>query len=253
MIHRLETNKLRNSARPHSRQPNHSPSAPPNWCRATQQLRDVPSAVAKFFAHLLHTDALPWGLMEYIVITEDETTSSSRIFVKILFQEIAECALTMHPACVLSRSAPPPPPPGPPPPPPRPPRPAPPRPAPPPPPPSPLPLPPPVLFHPPTHHRTHSPPLLPLPPPLLSLPTPRPRQPSISSSPSAPSARRFPRASPSPQLRNRSPPRCGSQVHGPQGPARTAPRSVPTTELRGAVSEGLGEEHVPVTNRTRAP
>ena len=126
MIHRLETNKLRNSARPHSRQPNHSPSAPPNWCRATQQLRDVPSAVAKFFAHLLHTDALPWGLMEYIVITEDETTSSSRIFVKILFQEIAECALTMHPACVLSRSAPPPPAPPPPPPPP-PPRPPPPR------------------------------------------------------------------------------------------------------------------------------
>ena len=58
MIHRLETNKLRN--------------------------------IAKFFAHLLHSNALPWGVMEYIVITEEETTSSSRIFIKVLFQEIAE-------------------------------------------------------------------------------------------------------------------------------------------------------------------
>ena len=52
MIHRLETNKLRN--------------------------------VAKFFAHLIHSDALPWGVMEYLVITEEETTSSSRIFIKVL-------------------------------------------------------------------------------------------------------------------------------------------------------------------------
>ena len=58
MIHRLETNKLRN--------------------------------VAKFFAHLIHSDGLPWGVMEYVVITEEETTSSSRIFIKVLFQEIAE-------------------------------------------------------------------------------------------------------------------------------------------------------------------
>ena len=58
MIHRLETNKLRN--------------------------------IAKFFAHLLHSDALPWGVMEYLVITEEETTSSSRIFIKVLFQEVAE-------------------------------------------------------------------------------------------------------------------------------------------------------------------
>ena len=58
-IHRLETNKLRN--------------------------------VAKFFAHLLHTDdALPWSLLEIIQINEDETTSSSHIFVKILVQEMAE-------------------------------------------------------------------------------------------------------------------------------------------------------------------
>jgi pre-mRNA-splicing factor CWC22 len=54
MIHRLETNKLRN--------------------------------VAKFFAHLLGTDALPWQSLAYIRLTEEDTTSSSRIFIKILFQ-----------------------------------------------------------------------------------------------------------------------------------------------------------------------
>lgn len=57
-IHRLETNKLRN--------------------------------VAKFFAHLLHTDALPWSVLEYIRLNEAETTSSSRIFIKILFLELSE-------------------------------------------------------------------------------------------------------------------------------------------------------------------
>jgi len=57
-IHRLETTKLRN--------------------------------VAKLFAHLLHTDSLPWSILEYIHLNEDETTSSSRIFIKILFQELAE-------------------------------------------------------------------------------------------------------------------------------------------------------------------
>ncbi|XP_023913980.1 uncharacterized protein LOC112025538 [Quercus suber] len=58
MIHRLETNKLRN--------------------------------VAKFFAHLLCTDALPWRVLAYIHLTEEDTTSSSRIFIKILFQELSE-------------------------------------------------------------------------------------------------------------------------------------------------------------------
>ena len=53
-IHRLETNKLRN--------------------------------VAKFFAHLLHTDALPWTVFEYMHLNEEETTSASRIFIKILMQ-----------------------------------------------------------------------------------------------------------------------------------------------------------------------
>ncbi len=57
-IHRLETNKLRN--------------------------------VAKLFAHLLHTDSLSWSCLSIIHLNEDETTSSSRIFLKILVQEMAE-------------------------------------------------------------------------------------------------------------------------------------------------------------------
>ena len=57
-IHRLETNKLRN--------------------------------VAKFFAHLLSTDAISWTCMAYLQLSEEATTSSSRIFIKILFQELSE-------------------------------------------------------------------------------------------------------------------------------------------------------------------
>ena len=57
-IHRLETNKLRN--------------------------------VAKLFGHLLHTDSISWSVLSVIHLNEDETTSSSRIFIKILVQEIAE-------------------------------------------------------------------------------------------------------------------------------------------------------------------
>ena len=53
-MHRLETNKLRN--------------------------------VARFFAHLLATDSISWQVLDSIRITEDDTTSSSRIFIKILFQ-----------------------------------------------------------------------------------------------------------------------------------------------------------------------
>ncbi|XP_029133177.2 pre-mRNA-splicing factor CWC22 homolog [Labrus bergylta] len=55
-IHRLETNKLRN--------------------------------VARLFAHLLYTDSVPWSVLESVSMSEDTTTSSSRIFVKILFQEL---------------------------------------------------------------------------------------------------------------------------------------------------------------------
>ncbi|CAH2054384.1 unnamed protein product [Thlaspi arvense] len=52
----------------------------------TNKLRSV----AMFFAHLLATDALPWHALAYVRLTEEDTTSSSRIFVKILFQELTE-------------------------------------------------------------------------------------------------------------------------------------------------------------------
>merc|ERR1712007_88668 len=57
-VHRLETNKLRN--------------------------------IGKFFAHLLFTDAQSWGIFLNIKITEETTTSSSRIFIKVIFQELSE-------------------------------------------------------------------------------------------------------------------------------------------------------------------
>ncbi|KAI8314546.1 Pre-mRNA-splicing factor cwc22 [Colletotrichum sp. SAR11_59] len=57
-IHRYETNRLRN--------------------------------IARFFAHLLATDAIGWHVLSAIHLNEEETTSSSRIFIKILFQDISE-------------------------------------------------------------------------------------------------------------------------------------------------------------------
>ena len=55
-IHRYETNRLRN--------------------------------ISKYFGHLLSSDAISWEVFIVIKLTEDETTSSSRIFVKILFEEL---------------------------------------------------------------------------------------------------------------------------------------------------------------------
>jgi len=52
----------------------------------TNKLRNI----ARFFGHLLMTDAISWTVMESIKMNEDDTTSSSRIFVKIMFQEIIE-------------------------------------------------------------------------------------------------------------------------------------------------------------------
>lgn len=52
----------------------------------TNRLRNV----SKFFAHLLFTDAISWDVLDCIKLNEDDTTSSSRIFIKILFQELAE-------------------------------------------------------------------------------------------------------------------------------------------------------------------
>ena len=57
-VHRLEVNKLRNAA--------------------------------KFFGHLLYSGGIDWSCLNCIRLTEEETTSSSRIFIKILFQELAE-------------------------------------------------------------------------------------------------------------------------------------------------------------------
>ena len=58
LIHRLETGKLRNCAR--------------------------------LFGHLMASDAVSWEVLRPIRITEADTTSSSRIFLKILFQDLAE-------------------------------------------------------------------------------------------------------------------------------------------------------------------
>jgi pre-mRNA-splicing factor CWC22 len=57
-IHRYDTNKLRN--------------------------------IASFFSHMFYTDALPWTLFEVIKLNERDTTSSSRIFIKILLQDLAQ-------------------------------------------------------------------------------------------------------------------------------------------------------------------
>ncbi|PLN77899.1 armadillo-type protein [Aspergillus taichungensis] len=57
-IHRYETNRLRN--------------------------------IASFFGHMFSTDAIGWHVLSVIHMNEEETTSSSRIFIKILFQNLIE-------------------------------------------------------------------------------------------------------------------------------------------------------------------
>ncbi|KAJ6780557.1 hypothetical protein PWT90_10316 [Aphanocladium album] len=57
-IHRYENNKLRN--------------------------------IAMLFGHMFGSDALGWHCMSVIHLNEEETTSSSRIFIKILFQSLVE-------------------------------------------------------------------------------------------------------------------------------------------------------------------
>ncbi|ODH25730.1 pre-mRNA-splicing factor cwc22 [Paracoccidioides brasiliensis] len=57
-IHRYETNRLRN--------------------------------IAKFFGHMFSSDAIGWHALSIVHLNEEETTSSSRIFIKILFQELTE-------------------------------------------------------------------------------------------------------------------------------------------------------------------
>ena len=51
--------------------------------------------VTKLFAHLLFTDAIGWVVLSVIHLNEHETTSSSRIFIKMLFQvniDIQKCS-----------------------------------------------------------------------------------------------------------------------------------------------------------------
>jgi pre-mRNA-splicing factor CWC22 len=45
--------------------------------------------IAQFFGHLLASDAIGWHVFNVVHINEEETTSSSRIFVKILFEDLA--------------------------------------------------------------------------------------------------------------------------------------------------------------------
>ena len=56
-VHRLETNKLRN--------------------------------IGKFFSHLLETDMVSWNIFDQIFLSEDTTTSSLRIFLKVIFQDLS--------------------------------------------------------------------------------------------------------------------------------------------------------------------
>lgn len=46
--------------------------------------------IARFFGHLFSTDAISWSSLRIVRLTEDDTTSSSRIFLKILMQDISE-------------------------------------------------------------------------------------------------------------------------------------------------------------------
>jgi len=46
--------------------------------------------IARFFGHLISTDAIGWHVLSVVHLNEEETTASSRIFIKILFQDLAE-------------------------------------------------------------------------------------------------------------------------------------------------------------------
>lgn len=46
--------------------------------------------IARLFGHMFGSDAIAWHCLSVIHLNEEETTSASRIFIKILFQEIVE-------------------------------------------------------------------------------------------------------------------------------------------------------------------
>ncbi|KAK7061197.1 hypothetical protein R3P38DRAFT_3383459 [Favolaschia claudopus] len=52
----------------------------------TNHLRNI----ARFFGHLLASDAISWLVLQCVKINEEDTTSSSRIFVKIMMTEMTE-------------------------------------------------------------------------------------------------------------------------------------------------------------------
>ena len=51
--------------------------------------------IARFFGHLFATDSISCMVFECVKINEDDTTSSSRIFVKIMMQEMEGMGLKM--------------------------------------------------------------------------------------------------------------------------------------------------------------
>lgn len=56
------------------------------YCYKTNCLHNI----AHLFGHLLANDAISWTVFQVIKINEDDTTSSSQIFVKIIMQEVME-------------------------------------------------------------------------------------------------------------------------------------------------------------------
>ena len=46
--------------------------------------------VANFFAHLFYTDSISWEALSCIKLNENDTNSSGRVFIKILFQKLSE-------------------------------------------------------------------------------------------------------------------------------------------------------------------
>lgn len=46
--------------------------------------------MAQLVAHLLGHDAIDWSVLSEIKMNEQDTTSAGRVYVKILFQELAE-------------------------------------------------------------------------------------------------------------------------------------------------------------------
>lgn len=45
--------------------------------------------LAKFFAHLIYTEAIHWKVWKFVKLTEEDTTAAGRIFIKIVWQEMA--------------------------------------------------------------------------------------------------------------------------------------------------------------------